>query len=321
MTFPVKDVRIANKTYPVAGLSNSDLYFGAITDDFEPDFHAFCRRFIQDDYVCVDIGANIGMKSLMLSQYAQYGRVIAVEASPEVGQVLALNVERSGERNISVCHCAVSDNDGQVGFAGNSAYGHISQDGEKVPAKRLSTVLAEHGLTRCDFIKIDVEGYEYPILRDSLATINEHGSLVLFEFNSWCQIAHADVAPLAFARWIVENFSHVYMIRRSGTAMGELQRVPPDGALTLLHTNMVDDTCLSDILVTNAPERLSPTLAHLQRQEAEMSARCDALTARLAAVESELDKVRHERDALLSSTSWRLSAPLRAVGRMIKGRD
>jgi FkbM family methyltransferase len=320
MNFPVKAVRIANKIYSVAGLSLSDSYFSAIVDNFEPDFHEFCQQFLQNDDVCLDIGANIGMKSLMLSQFVPNGRVIAIEAAPTVGEVLQLNIEKSGEQNIEVSHCAISDIDGEVSFADNSAYGHIAQGGVRVPAKRLPTLLGEHGISRLDFIKIDVEGFEYPILKDALDIINKHKSLVLFEFNSWCQLAFSHVAPLEFAQWILTSFSHVFMVRRDQEGSLALERVPPDGALALLHTNLVEDRTLTDILVTNAPERWASSFAPLQRRAARSPSDGPSLAAQLAEAQTEIERLTLERDSLLSSTSWRLSKPVRVIGRILRGR-
>jgi FkbM family methyltransferase len=320
MTFPTKEVRIADQTYTVAGLSGSDPYFSTITDNFEPEFHEFCQSFLQNDDVCLDIGANIGMKSLMLSQFVPNGRVIAVEAAPTVGEILTLNVENSEAQNIAVSRCAISDTDGEVGFADNSAYGHISQGGVRVPAKRLSTLLAEHELSRLDFIKIDVEGFEYPILRDALDIIDKHRSLVLFEFNSWCQLAFSNVAPLEFARWILTSFSHVVMVRRDHDGRLALERLPPDGALALLHTNLVEDRTLTDILVTNAPERWASSFAALQQRAPRSPSDGPSLATQLTEAQTEIERLTLERDALLSSTSWRLSKPLRVMGRILRGR-
>jgi FkbM family methyltransferase len=321
MNFPVKAVRIANKTYTVAGLSLSDSYFSGITDNFEPDFQEFCQHLLQDDDVCLDIGANIGMKSLMLSQFVPNGRVLAIEAAPTVGEILTLNIKNSGAQNVAVSRCAISDTDGEVGFADNSAYGHISQGGVRVPAKRLSSLLAEHELSRLDFIKIDVEGFEYPILRDALDVIDKHRSLVLFEFNSWCQLAFSNVAPLEFAEWILTSFSHVFMVRRDHEGSLALERVPPDGALALLHTNLVEDRTLTDILVTNAPERWASSFATLQQRAARFPSDGPSLAAQLAEARMEVERLTLERDALLSSSSWRLSKPLRVVGQILRGRE
>ncbi|WP_262270219.1 FkbM family methyltransferase [Microvirga yunnanensis] len=321
MTLPTKEVQIADRTYTVAGVDVSDPYFSAITDNFEPDFQEFCRFFLQSDDVCLDIGANIGMKSLMLSRFVRNGRVIAVEAAPTVGEALTLNIEKSGEPNITVSRCAISDTDGEVGFADNSAYGHIAPSGVRVPAKRLTTLLGEQGVSRLDFIKIDVEGFEYPILKDSLDIINRHKSLVLFEFNSWCQLAFAHVSPLEFARWIVASFSHVFMVRRVQSGGLALERVSPDGSLGLLHTNLVEDRTLTDILVTNAPERWSSSFATLEHRIAASSFYEPSLAAQLAEARAEIERLTLERNALLSSTSWRLSKPLRVAGRILKGRD
>jgi FkbM family methyltransferase len=320
MTYPVKKIQIADKIYPIAGLSETDPYFSAITDDFEPDFHEFCRNFLQIDDVCLDIGANIGMKSLMLSQFVPNGRVIAIEAAPTVGEILTLNIKNSEAPNVTVSRCAISDTDGEVGFADNSAYGHISQGGVRVPGKRLSTLLAENELSRLDFIKIDVEGFEYPILRDALDLINRHRSLVLLEFNSWCQLAFSNVAPLEFARWLLMSFSHVFMVRRDHEGSLALERVSPDGALALLHTNLVEDRTLTDILVTNAPERWASSFGLLQQRAAHSPSDAPSLAAQLAEAQTEIERLTLERDALLSSTSWWLSKPVRIVGRILRGR-
>ena len=56
--------------------------FPIVEDRFEPDFEAPARAFVRDDYVRIDIGGNIGMKTILLSQIAQRGHVVAMEAGP-----------------------------------------------------------------------------------------------------------------------------------------------------------------------------------------------------------------------------------------------
>jgi FkbM family methyltransferase len=251
-----KSILIGNRRFDISGVGEDDPYFSAITDTFEPEFTRICNDFVCDDYVCVDIGANIGIKTLLLAQYVPNGRVIAIEAAPTVASLLNLNIDRGGMKNITIVETAVGDTDGMTRFADQSAYGHISSSGVEVPVQRLSSLVAAQNLERLDFVKIDVEGYEFPILRNSIELLNHHQSIVLFEFNSWCQTWMSEVSPKDFINWTLGQFSNVYAIRHNA---GEnyLQRLSADGARNFLHTNMVHDGLVTDLLVTNFEGRLS----------------------------------------------------------------
>lgn len=57
----------------------------------------------------------------------------------------------------------------------------------------------------------------------------------------------------------------------------------------------------------------------LEAQCLEVEARCRELEARCRAFEPRYGLLEAERDALLASTSWRLTAPLRALARLLRG--
>lgn len=251
-----KSILIGSRRFDISGIGEDDPYFSAITDTFEPEFMRICNDFVCDDYVCVDIGANIGIKTLLLAQYVPNGRVIAIEAAPTVASLLEHNIDRSGMKNITVVKTAVGDTDGTTRFADQSAYGHISSSGVEVPIQQLSSVVAGQNLERLDFVKIDVEGYEFPILRNSIDLFNHHQSMVLFEFNSWCQTWMSEVSPKDFINWTLSQFTNVYAIRHNA-GQNYLQRLPVEGAMNFLHTNMVHDGLVTDLLVTNFEGRLS----------------------------------------------------------------
>lgn len=320
MQHPVKTVIMKGKTFRVAGISKDDPYFSSISDDFESEFSRFCTRLIAKDYVCIDIGANIGLKTLLLSQHVPDGKIIAIEANPKVGSILAKNVEASGQTNITVVQTAVGDTDGFVHFAGDSAYGHIAAAGVEVPVQRLASIIQSAGLDRADFIKIDVEGFEFPILRDSLDLINQHRSLVLFEFNSWCQIAYSRISPLDFLEWIFAHFSFVARIDPKGTGDQLIQRLVPGQELDVLHANMMQDGCVTDLLVTNDSSRLVLAAEFLQQTLDDTMAQRDAKVLAFEQLKAERDEAlaqlnaaKSEVMALLTSHSWTLTAPLRRL--------
>jgi predicted RNA methylase len=97
---PIKRIRIGLQRFDVLGISTADPYFASLSADFEPEFNRICNDFVRDDYVCLDIGANIGLKSLLLSQHTPDGCVIAIEPAPTVAALLEQNIVRSGRTNI-----------------------------------------------------------------------------------------------------------------------------------------------------------------------------------------------------------------------------
>jgi FkbM family methyltransferase len=318
MGSPVKSIHVGCRSFDISGLSEGDPYFASVTDDFEPEFETLCNELIHDDYICVDIGANLGLKSLLLSQHVPNGRVIAVEAAPTVAKLLEQNIENSSAKNIIVVKSAIGDSDGKTRFAENSAYGYISPDGVEVPVQTLSSLVAALNLERLDFVKIDVEGYEFPILRTSIELLNQHRSLVLFEFNTWCQVGLSGVHPKKFIDWTLSQFAHVYAVRRNAGG-NYLERVPEDGARTFLHTNMVHDALVTDLLVTNYEERLLPPLHGLRSKLKMIVAERDSAVAEGDGAIAERDRAITERDrALAEKKSEKLPVDLsswRATGR------
>jgi FkbM family methyltransferase len=251
-----KLVQLGPHRFLLRGLSENEFYFKHLHDNFEPDFQAFCQQFVDDDAVCIDIGANIGVKTLYLSRHARNGRVIAVEAAPTIAKCLIANIAANGASNVECVQTAVGDRIGSAYFAEASAYGHIASVGTEVPMTTLRDLIDRLALPSVDFIKIDVEGFEFAILKNALDVINEFGSLVLLEFNSWCQIAFADVNPKEFLAWIFDHFEYVGVLKHSADGYDLVERVGKDQMLGVLHDNLVNNRCTTDLVVTNALERI-----------------------------------------------------------------
>jgi FkbM family methyltransferase len=251
-----RSVRLGRYAFTVRGISADDVYFKSVQDDFEPEFQAFCQQFIDDDAICIDIGANIGLKALFLSRHVSNGRVVAVEAAPSVAARLRENIATNSASNVECVEAAIGDHVGSVRFAESSAWGHIASEGVEVPMLSIEELARRLSLPRVDFIKIDVEGFEFSILKAAVDFINAQRSLVLFEFNSWCQLAFADVNPKVFLEWIFENFAFVGIVRPSPSGYDLIEQIRPEQLLYVLHDNLVGNGCVSDLVVTNALERL-----------------------------------------------------------------
>lgn len=140
--------------------------------------------------VAVDIGANFGEMSLWLAKKHPDAKVIAIEASADNARVLRRNLEIQdfSTTNITVVEKAVADYAGTVQFTpGVGTMAHIVRDGEQeqglaIPCDRLESILAQHGETHADFIKIDIEGAE-PLLEDSLRQLGQRVGHYFIEFS------------------------------------------------------------------------------------------------------------------------------------------
>ena len=124
----------------------------------------------------VDCGANIGMAVLFFKTFRPDAEVIAFEPDPITFARLVRTVDVNGLRDVRLENAAVGDRDGTVAFYGSgSGSGGITASVEpslggdtrqEVRAVRLSTWIQEP----IDFLKLDVEGAEYDVVRDLIDT-------------------------------------------------------------------------------------------------------------------------------------------------------
>jgi FkbM family methyltransferase len=278
-----------------------DPYFNAVSGDTDPEHALIFEALVRPNYCCVDIGANVGLKALYLAQLAR--KVIAVEPSPTVFPALAASVKANGYSNVLAVNCAVSSQSASLRFLDHSAYSHVtSAGGIEVQAKTLPEIVKECGEQTVDLVKIDAEGHEPEILQGALELVRRSGAVILLEVNAWMLLGVHRRDPFEFLTWITEQFSHCYLVRRgAGVFADALRQFDRSTVSDVLHTNLVLDACVSDLVVTTDPSRLVPNPFCIE---------ADALRRKLAAVTA-------ERDAMRQSSSWRLTQPLREGRRLV----
>ncbi|WP_308122019.1 FkbM family methyltransferase [Streptomyces sp. TRM70350] len=124
----------------------------------------------------VDVGANIGVFSVLASQLVgDAGRVVAVEASPDLHRRLERHARLNGCRTVRAVHAAVSDSRGRLTFTLASsrnmgANSIVPYDGPaeavfEVEAAPLPDLLEPGEMENARVIKIDVEGAEGSAVR------------------------------------------------------------------------------------------------------------------------------------------------------------
>lgn len=113
----------------------------------------------------IDIGSNIGLYSLPLSKIVgPTGKVIAIDANPQMAQLLGQNARLSQLSNITILSVAVSDTIGHAKLAvrkNDDAIVRINeQDDGEISVTTLNAIVTAAGLDKIDALKIDIEGHE-----------------------------------------------------------------------------------------------------------------------------------------------------------------
>ena len=113
----------------------------------------------------VDVGAGTGWETLFFSRSAGVsGRVISIEAHPRTFRCLAKMCEKNRLENVTLIQAAVADREGEVQLSdsdeheGNSVI--KTGSGIRVPATTLDSIFRSLGLSRVDFLKMNIEGAE-----------------------------------------------------------------------------------------------------------------------------------------------------------------
>lgn len=135
----------------------------------------FLKQYVKKDWICLDIGANIGFYTLNLSQLiSKYGKVYAIEPSPENYKKLQDNISINKLENVVASNIALSSVTGKLNFSTspdrNSGLGRIgkwkaAKSEVIVDTKTLDEFVREHGIAKIDFLKIDIEGHELEFLK------------------------------------------------------------------------------------------------------------------------------------------------------------
>jgi FkbM family methyltransferase len=172
-------------------VGRSIYFFG----DYERKLLRAVEREVRAGDTVLDIGANIGTVSLFCgSLVGQAGRVFCIEPLAENFALLEKNVQRVGFADrICAEHCALGSEEKTIALhfdAQSDNWGNISllESGgsgvEEVPMVRLDTLWERWSRPQIDFVKMDVEGYEYEVLQGAARMLREKPPRVwVVEFN------------------------------------------------------------------------------------------------------------------------------------------
>ena len=120
----------------------------------------------------IDIGAHIGLFSLLVSQLCKTGKILSFEPISENFDLLVSNLKLNHVNNVLPFNLAVSKNLGRLElFLNNdqSAHSIFSKNLKSISVEStsLQKIFDENKISSCKLLKLDCEGAEYEII-DSL---------------------------------------------------------------------------------------------------------------------------------------------------------
>lgn len=177
------------------------------------------RTRIKPGMAVLEIGANVGFFTLLFSDLAgEKGRVLAFEPDPSNFRLLEKSIGENKRGNISCRQAAVSDRSGTVKlFISEENRGdhrvYDCGDGRgcvEVAAVSIDEILGPEG--RADFIKMDIQGAEYPALLGMADTLKNSPELAMLCEFSPSLIRKSGASPEALLEKMAEyGFSLKYL--------------------------------------------------------------------------------------------------------------
>lgn len=162
---------------------------------YENEINKMIRISLKDGENALDIGGNIGLQSIRMSQcVGDEGKVFAFEPLNYLQQKFTKNITLNRTNNVTLFPFALADNEGEAEFAininswnqGTFSLGDSNNGSEKqlVTIKVADNIPEIQQLESLALIKIDVEGFEFQVLKGLQKTLKKHKPRIIFEYDS-----------------------------------------------------------------------------------------------------------------------------------------
>ncbi|MGH9926829.1 MAG: FkbM family methyltransferase, partial [Nitrososphaeraceae archaeon] len=173
--------------------------------DFLPghEGHIVGRFTPKEGDTVIDIGAHIGRYTITSSkQVGNTGKVVAIEADPDNFQLLKRNIALNNLTNVLPLNYAVFSTRTRMKLYEQSAsakYNSLmlaraakTKNYVEVNADTLDSILKLNEVNQVNWIKIDVEGAEFEVLKGSTKTLSTENVSLLIEIHNIADPRHYD---------------------------------------------------------------------------------------------------------------------------------
>jgi FkbM family methyltransferase len=192
---------------------------GLLGKDYQDIY--FLKKIIRPGDYCIDIGAHLGYYTIELSRLAgDKGKVAAVEPMTPFHSTLQRLLKRKSADNVILHKVALGGSTDyvemgipQIGADRRFAFARIKENNAHLDFVQTERIKNESGddlflrLPRVDYIKCDVEGFEYEVFSSMPRTLETHRPMLLCElFDRGLLIRLSQLLkPLDYRPYILDN--------------------------------------------------------------------------------------------------------------------
>lgn len=185
-------------------------------------YHYFLKSIVKSKDTVIDIGANMGYFSVYFSKWVgNEGTVFAVEPVEEVRNILVKNTRKI--KNIKILPYALGEDNKDIeivnisrqdrgfiatgsNFVMDSSMPVTDENIDKFNAVMRKGSELFSGLSKIDFIKCDVEGYEPKIIPEMEVLLKKHQPLMLIETRREKRVFMNNyLASIGYEGFVLEN--------------------------------------------------------------------------------------------------------------------
>lgn len=154
-------------------IKHSDIHFYPILENYLLDIY-HTNRLIREGDIVIDIGAGVGDFAIKAaSKTGRRGKVVAIEPNADDYQLMLENIQLNNcHETIIPLNIGVAEKQGieKITFAGRTYSFNVEP---------LRVILQKQGINRIDLIKMDIEGYETEVLRQSTDILKDVSAIAI----------------------------------------------------------------------------------------------------------------------------------------------
>lgn len=173
------------------------------------DYYPLCEQetkrwfveHVRPDWWIFDVGANVGYYTILFAQLASSGRVFAFEPTT-TADMLRANLAHNKIENAVVHEVALGAKTGQLNERIFRIWGSEGEVKE-YPFYRFDDFVREQGIERIDCLKIDVDSFDFEVLRGAEQTLLKHDPVIVIELNH--ALAKRDQSPAETLAWLARR--------------------------------------------------------------------------------------------------------------------